>query len=435
MHDIIPPENRSIRNVPLNKKSSRAHKHHKPLHEELPANIEAEPRYEFEDSLESMEASGHSLFFYTCAIVIPILVIAVGLGFYSIEWSGAEVIVTPKTQKLDVSFTTSAARDSTASTSLHYTILTKTVEGSIDVPALGEEMVTTSASGQIIIYNTESTAVQKLITNTRFATADGKIYRIHSPVIVPGYTKKAGKIIAGSIEVTVYADLPGPAYNIDLADFTIPGFKGDPRYKTIYARSKTAMTGGFVGTRKKVSDADIKQKSSALIDTLQNSATTQFASSTDLVLVPGGIFFETREEGRTDTGSSTVSIKEAVDAHAFAFSRTELSQVIAAQSNLGTEKDSVTIRDFSGLTLTTDQSIAPWKTNKLSITLKGSATVFWFYNVDKLKQDLAGLPKEDAKNVLAKYLGIQTAESIVRPFWKTAFPQDPAKIRIIELTK
>jgi len=59
------------------------------------------------------------------------------------------------------------------------------------------------------------------------------MYRIDSSVIIPGYQKVNGKIIPGSIEATVYADQAGDGYNLKLADltgdFSIPGFKGDPR--------------------------------------------------------------------------------------------------------------------------------------------------------------------------------------------------------------
>ncbi len=86
------------------------------------------------------------------------------------------------------------------------------------------------ASGRIVIYNQYSSDAQKLVAQTRFESPEGKIYRIQGPVVVPGF---------GSVEAAVYADKDGEEYNTGLADFTIPGFKGNPRYEKIYARSKT----------------------------------------------------------------------------------------------------------------------------------------------------------------------------------------------------
>lgn len=45
----------------------------------------------------------------------------------------------------------------------------------------------------------------------------------------------------------MYADGYGTEYNSAETDFTIPGFKGTPREKSFYARSKGTITSGFIG--------------------------------------------------------------------------------------------------------------------------------------------------------------------------------------------
>ena len=98
---------------------------------------------------------------------------------------------------------------------------------------------------------------QRLITRTRFQSPEGLIYRIAESAVVPGKTTKNGVDTPGSIEVTVFADEAGDKYNIKKTDFTIPGFKSDAsRFKNIYARSSTDMTGGFVGKMKTILPAD-----------------------------------------------------------------------------------------------------------------------------------------------------------------------------------
>ena len=66
-------------------------------------------------------------------------------------------------------------------------------------------------------------------------------------VTIPGTKVENGKTVPGSKEVDVVADKAGAEYNIGLTDFTIPGFKGSPKFETVFARSKTEMTGGYVG--------------------------------------------------------------------------------------------------------------------------------------------------------------------------------------------
>ena len=73
---------------------------------------------------------------------------------------------------------------------------------------------------------------------------------------MPGESLVSGKTVPGSTETAVSADEAGKEYNIGKTDFTIPGFKGDARYSKFYARSKTDMEGGFIGTIYSLSDED-----------------------------------------------------------------------------------------------------------------------------------------------------------------------------------
>ena len=60
-------------------------------------------------------------------------------------------------------------------------------------------------------------------------------------------TNTGGKKEPGAIEASVMADQAGPEYNIDATTFTIPGFKGGPKYAAFSARSAKAMIGGGSG--------------------------------------------------------------------------------------------------------------------------------------------------------------------------------------------
>ena len=99
-----------------------------------------------------------------------------------------------------------------------------------EVPATFEQKLQRKANGKVVIYNAYSATPQRLIKNTRLESADRKIFRINDSVVVPGVTTVKGEVVPGSVEVTVFADAPGKEYNIGTTNFTIPGFKGDPRY-------------------------------------------------------------------------------------------------------------------------------------------------------------------------------------------------------------
>ncbi|HUX81175.1 MAG TPA: hypothetical protein VMV38_02555, partial [Candidatus Paceibacterota bacterium] len=204
INDIIPPSRRRERDVLTNESPNRDLR-----------TPDRSPRFPYK------------------ILIAVLLVIAVSLAalYY---FSSAKVAITPSTVSAAVqsSFTASQSTGN-----LSYQIITSQKIASQSVPGKGTEAVHSSATGYITIYNTQS-KTQRLITNTRFATTAGLVFRIHEPVTVPkGTTTKPG-----SISVKVYADKEGDSYNVGPTSFTIPGFAGTPQESEVYARSSDAMT-------------------------------------------------------------------------------------------------------------------------------------------------------------------------------------------------
>ena len=184
-------------------------------------------------------------------IIVGVSILVLFFGF-SLLFSGAKLVVIPKQRSVLVDATFEAFKTPRVG-ALGYEIMTIEIEGTNEVYANTEEFVEEKASGKITIYNNFNTSKQRLIKNTRFETPEGLIYRINESTVVPGQRIENKKVVPGSVEVVVYADEVGEKYNMGLGDFTIPWFKGDPRFDDFYARSKTEMTGGFVGEKKIVS--------------------------------------------------------------------------------------------------------------------------------------------------------------------------------------
>ena len=135
------------------------------------------------------------------------------------------------------------AYTNTTTTGLSFEVMQLNAEESGLVTATGISSGGQKASGKITVYNNYGSAPQKLITNTRFQTKDGKIYRIKGAISVPGM---------GMTEATVYADQAGEEYNIVPTEFTLPGLKGGARFEKVFAKSKTAMSGGSSGNARVV---------------------------------------------------------------------------------------------------------------------------------------------------------------------------------------
>lgn len=185
----------------------------------------------------------HMIFFVLGGISLLSLV-AVALFFFLPK---AEVSVTPYriVQTIDKEFDGTANVSASDENPLTIRILEKDEEVSVTIATTGaSEGTSQKAHGVVVLYNNYSTDTQSLVATTRLETADGKIFRLQSGVTVPAMTTINGKQEPGAIEAPVIADQAGAEYNIDATTFTIPGFKGGPKYDKFSAQSAKKMTGG-----------------------------------------------------------------------------------------------------------------------------------------------------------------------------------------------
>ncbi len=117
------------------------------------------------------------------------------------------------------------------------------------------------ARGTVVIYNNYGPQPQPLVATTRLLTPDGKLFRLVKRVTVPGMKTVDGKTVPGEVRAEVIADKPGEEYNIGPSEFTIPGFKGSPKYGKFTAKSDAPMVGGSTkgGTKTVVTEEDLKR--------------------------------------------------------------------------------------------------------------------------------------------------------------------------------
>ncbi|MCX6703180.1 MAG: hypothetical protein NTV02_00615 [Candidatus Zambryskibacteria bacterium] len=370
-------------------------------------------------------------------ISLALFVIALGFGVSALFVS-AKVTITPRTETIPVNASLSALKDR-PSGEFGYQIVS--VSGSMDksVPAGSSQKVEKKASGILVVYNKTSTAPQKLIANTRFESADGKVFRISAPVTIPGQKTENGKVVPGSVEVSVIADQPGVAYNIGLSDFTVPGLKGDPRFTTIYARSKSPMSGGFSGDMKVVDTAleetTKKELESNLKAKLKNDIISQIP--VNFILFDTALTYDIKNITQKDSEDSQAVLELSGSAHALIFDKIELSKALieASKSNLDTAGQPLSVVNIADLTfvLTGNNQISQQSTGPVTFTLTGDAQVEWLFDESMLKNDLLGIKKADLVSILqAKYPSIQSAQVKILPLWKQSFPVDPLKVTIIK---
>lgn len=292
--------------------------------------------------------------------------------------------------------------------------------------------VLTKATGKVVIYNSFSSANQKLDIETRLSTSDGKIFKTDTAVTVPGMKTENGKQVPGSVEVGVHADVAGPTYNIPLSDFSIVGFKGSPKYTKIYARAKTPMSGGASGTGIALSEADAKVAHEAAIGILREKLLSEAKASLpeSSILLPGAyVIREDADSGQTVADKNVMVVKGAL--YGILFNEEELSQRIASVAVSQFDGAEVTIPELSTLAvdLKNKETITD-TTSSISFSLSGKGHVAWVVPKDQIVAKLVNSKKRDIGVNLSNFGSVKKASVKVTPFWSMHLPEDPAKIHV-----
>lgn len=375
------------------------------------------------------------------AIVASVVVIGTAFAL-SLLFSGATVTVHPRQEQSFIDGTFVAAPEAGAG-QLGYKLLSVEETATEAVTATGEEEVEERAAGRITIYNEFDEEPQRLIKNTRFEAADGKIFRIQDSVNVPGATPKGdGTFTPGTVEANVFADEPGESYNLAPGRFTIPGFSGTPRYEKFYALSTEAMAGGFKGVKRVVAEEQEAAVRASLTEKLRTTLAEKSVSDgqkpEDQYLYKNAIFYRFDPLPSTPEGDDKVTIGVRGTAYAVLFNKDEFAKFIASQAVAGYDNELVTLRNPDDITVTTGElpsdasSTPPWEGGTVSVTISGTAHIVWNYDQQTLRNDLAGRETAALETILQGYPGIERATVVHRPFWKNTFPESPEDIEVIE---
>ncbi|MCK5059926.1 MAG: hypothetical protein KAR00_02140 [Candidatus Pacebacteria bacterium] len=406
VQDVVPPEKRSIRNIPL------------PNNRSVKEIVEVKQK-----KRQGQKIQTPFLLWFIAFFSVAVLFFAVGSMFV-----GATVRIVPKQEKISFSENTVfLAQKKGNGQGLQYEIVTISKEGSKGVSATEEKYIEQKASGQIVIYNTHDANSQRLIKNTRFETPGGLIYRINESVTIPG--KKGAE--PGSIEVTVYADEPGEKYNIGLADFSIPGFAGTARFDTFYARSKTPMADGFVGNIKDVSDSVLSMAKMEIQNSLKTALAAEVARQIpeNFILYSGALFFTWNDLPQNNLKNGA-EIRQKGTIQAIIFDKALLSEYISnlllPEWNIEAE-----LRGMETLVFVSqDETFNPEKSASMRFVLKGDAIMTALFNEGAIKEALAGKPKNEVHSIFESNEAIAQAKVTVVPFWRRTLPDSSQKIRI-----
>lgn len=431
VQDVLPPERRTIRDIPIpgtkqQKKKSAPVSSTKTSQVKIPRERRKSTKNYTQISIWGVAA--------ICVVAL--------LYFVSFFFAGATVVVTPKHQTIDVNTTITAEKESSEK-NLTYTIISVSKEGTKVVPSKGEERVDVKATGKIIIYNNYSAASQPLVKTTRFETPDGLIFRTTENVTVPGYTKTNSILLPGYTKVTVVADKPGEKYNVGLADFTITGFKGDPKFTKFNAKTDptSKIGGGFSGVVKKISDADKLSAKNEIETSLKAdlAALVKQQVPSSHILFDDMTLFSFEPSQQKDIASSTATISEKGTVYGVIFDKKELTKFLTNKTITYDENNNPTVfaTDLEKLSVvfSNKNSFSPAAPVNIQASVKGSLSILWDISAknsdgNSLVEELAGKKRPEIKDILSKFTSIERAEVSLRPLWSLSFPKNPNKIRV-----
>ncbi len=347
-------------------------------------------------------------------------------------FSGAKITLTPKVKDIPLNDNLSASKDGTSGLSFDLVV----ISGEENKTIQGGEMkdITLKATGTVLIYNSFSTSPQVFASDTKLEGSNGKIYKTSKKVTVPGMTK-AGK--PGNVEVGIYAAEAGAEYNSAPLDFKIVSLKNTSKYSKIFARSKGEITGGLKGKMPVVSSLDKAGTVSELKATLQakllKKVTDQIPDG--FILYKDAIFLNIDDKDvsfvPSDNNMVTVDIKGTL--YGFLLNEQKLTKKIAQDIIDKYDDSDVYIPNIRDLTfsLADKENVSFADVKDINFNLTGTPKIIWKIDEEKFVADLLGKKKSDFNQILTGYPSIDTAVLVIRPFWKTTFPDVSKTIDVI----
>ncbi|PIS38721.1 MAG: hypothetical protein COT34_02230 [Candidatus Nealsonbacteria bacterium CG08_land_8_20_14_0_20_43_11] len=383
---------------------------------------------------------GRRLFLF----LILLLVAATGAYFF---FSRIEILVWPETQAIE--FIEKAELDTKLSElnlekkRLPATILEVSQDLAKDFTPTGRIPKEEKAQGKIRVYNAYSEEDQVLVANTRFLSAEGKLFRSTERVTIPGGTEEKGKLVPGFLDIIVVAAEPGEGYNIGPATFSLPGLAGTRKYTAFYAKSFAPMAGGFRGEILQVTKEDLEKAKNSLIAELfeKENRALQEKASQDLVLLGGAVKQEIREDScsaKEGMQVSSFTMRARMVLKAILFKKSDLES-FAKELALARMLENEPGREsfFSGreiqpqsLRIDSQLEAVDFDSGRATIRLAISARAFYNLNEPRLKKAIVGRSLEETKVFLENQPQIKKAELRAWPFWIGAMPSQERRLKI-----
>jgi hypothetical protein len=377
--------------------------------------------------------SGH-WFWWSGAGIVLIATMVTGYFFLRPE---AIIALEPQTasQTVKLSLVGTVAQEGTSTIPVRYVEQEKTVrltrEATGDASGNG-----TKSSGTITILNSFSEAVQSLVGTTRFELSDGRVYRLVEGVTVPGMKLENGTTIPGKVDARVIADSAGTKYNISSGTFTIPGFKGSPKFEKIQAEAKGPFVGGREGTAsttKSISEADLEKAKSAATEEVKRLVIDEWTGmlkAGEAVLAPSinvSLIGVPNVPVAGAAADASFEYEARLLAKGFIINESAVKSIIDQQS---TETGGIALRPFRYV-VNYGTILANFESKRVDLTVESKVLFRAPLNVETLKQGLLGQDEDGIRKYLSDHPEIKRLQVEFKPkVFIATIPDDPKRVTL-----
>lgn len=371
-------------------------------------------------------------------VIIGVLIFAVVLAgvVFGKVLPRAEVLVYPVREASN--FSTEVLVDKSAATAdqergvIPGELLVSNHEATEEFSASGLQNVSSKARGTVTIFNEFSSSPQIFIPS-RFQTDDGKIFWTTKTITVPGAIIESGQTTPGKTEAEIIAAEPGEEFNIGPAQFRMPALKGTERYDKIYARSDKPMEGGKIGEAVVVSDQDFKNAFATLRSKLNSSLETFRGNlPKDLMLWDEAYNEETVEEASTKKAGEPADRFRAtlkVVARAIVFKKGDFDKFLNEEINSRLSQEQIILPPSKEATFL-KPPLVDYQTGTVFATLQVRADVIENLNTDVFKRAILKKNKQEIRQILPTFRGIERVEVKLWPFWVRRVPTNSERVKV-----
>ncbi|MEK7503813.1 MAG: hypothetical protein AAB577_02415 [Patescibacteria group bacterium] len=303
-----------------------------------------------------------------------------------------------------------------------------------EFPATGIKSLSVKANGMIRVYNAYSTQAQILIANTRFVSADGKLFRISQKIVIPGAHYEGSKLIPGYLDTKVEAGEAGEEYNIGPSTFSLPALAGTPRYTAFYAQSSGSMTGGLKSQTTQVTDGDLSSAKDSFSATALDSCKKALQSSLspeDHLVNEEAIkseIIDINTIAKTGQAVAKFTLNIKVAATALVFKKSDLEGF--AKTYIATKVPEGKQLDQNSVALSYLPEDVDLPKGKIVLNVEISAEIYPTIDENSIKTAVTSQRPDEVSVSLKRFPDIDNFQIRLWPFWVNKTPSGVEKITL-----